>query len=155
MRWTIDGSAINRIAAESNNYNAVFAALTELVEDDELTFCDELVEELQRTAENEPGALWAASVKGQRNHKGAGMTTLSWVMRNVEGIVDEQGRNDAMPYVLAQARALNNDGHIVTVITEDVHEKPTRRALSDACDELGIPWIQVPRLCAACGVAWP
>lgn len=155
MRWTIDGSAINRIAAESTNYNVVFQKLTDLVEQDELTFCDELVDELERTAENEPGALWATSVKGQRNHKGATMPTLSWVMRNIERILDAQARNDAMPYALAQARALHNDGHNVIVITEDVLEKPTRRALSDACDELGIPWTQVPGWCAACGLPWP
>ncbi len=155
MNWAIDGSAINRIAAESSNYNVTFSALTELVEDGELCFADEVVDELERTAENEPGALWAATVKDRRHHKGANMTTQAWVVRNVEDIVDEGARNDAMPQVLAQARALSQEGNNITVVTEDVVKKPTRRALSDACGELGINWMQVPEFLAACGIPWP
>lgn len=153
MRWTIDGSAINRIAVESNNYNVVFSALTELVADGDLSFCDEVVEELERTAENEPGALWANAVKGQRHHTGANMTTQRWVIHTVGNIVDELARNDAMPYVLAHGHALKPEG--VTVVTEDILEKPTRRALSDACDELSLPWVQVPVWLQICNIAWP
>lgn len=155
MRWTIDGSAINRVAAESANFNATFSQLTILVEDGELCFCDEVVDELARTAENEPGALWAVTVKGYRLHNGANMATQRWVMGNVDRIVDADARNDAMPYVLSQARALQKDGHQISVVTEDVLEKPTRRALSDACDQLGIDWVQVPPWMATCGIAWP
>lgn len=155
MNWAIDGSAINRIAAESLNYNATFSALTELVEDGKLCFADEVIDELERTAENEPGALWAATVKGQRHHKGANMSTQAWVVRNVEDIVDEGARNDAMPQVLAQVRALRQEGNNTTVVTEDLIAKPTRRALSDACVELGIDWVQVPDFMAACSVPWP
>jgi hypothetical protein len=155
VRWKIDGSAINRIAAESTNYNATFAELTTLVVDGKLCFCNEVVDELERTAENEPGALWAATVKAQRHHTGASMTTQRWVMHNVDHIVDQGARNDAMPYVLAQARALQQEGHQIEVITEDLLEKPTRRALSAACNELGIGWLRVPAWMASCRITWP
>ncbi len=155
MKWTIDGSAINWIAGQSTNFNAAFGAMTKLVADGDLSFCDELVDELHRTAENEPGALWANTVKDQRHHTGAGMATLGWVMRNVAEIQDPEDKFDAAPHVIAQARALAADHPSLTVVTEDVLVKPTRRALSDVCDELGIPWLRVPAWMAARGVAWP
>lgn len=155
MKWTIDGAAINRIAEQSSNYNAAFDAMTKLVADGELTFCDELVGELQRTAENEPGALWANTVKSQRQNTGAGMATLGWVMRNVKAVQDPEDRHDAAPHVIAQARALAADHPGLAVVTEDILEKPTRRALSDVCDELQIPWLQVPDWMRLRGVPWP
>jgi len=155
MRWTIDGSAINRIATESSNYNTAFDALTDMIANSELCFCDEVVDELERTAENEPGALWAATVKGQRQHTGASMTTIAWIARNVKDVVDPAGRHDAMPSVLAHAYALGEEGQEITVVTEDILEKPTRRALSHACDELSIEWVQVPEWLTSCGLPWP
>ncbi|MBJ7329156.1 MAG: DUF4411 family protein [Solirubrobacteraceae bacterium] len=155
MRWTIDGSAVNRIAEESGNYNAAFAAMTDLVTDGELTFCTEVCDELERTAENEPGAVWANAIKGQRQHKGASMTTLAWVIRNVGRVSDPEARYDAMPYVVSQARQLHVDHNNLAVVTEDVLDKPTRRSLADVCDELHIPWMRVPDWMNARGVEWP
>lgn len=155
MKWVIDASAVNYIAARSSNYNAVFSELTQLVADGELSFCDEVCDELDRTAENEPGALWATTVRGQRQDGGAGIAATSWVIRNVRDIVDPDARHDSMPYVLALARMFQQDGHQITVITEDSLEKPTRRALSEACTELSIASCDVAEWMATLGIPWP
>lgn len=143
------------MAVESINYNATFDDLTARIVDGTLCFCDQVVEELNRTAESEPGALWVATVKRLRQHSGAAMATIRWVTQNVPRLIDPGARNDAAPYVLAQARSLDQDGHKVAIVTEDLHDKPTRRALSDACDHLQIPWLQVPEWTNQCGINWP
>ena len=156
MLWVVDGAAINRVARDSSNYNSAFAHLTDLVNAGELTFCDQVVGELQRTAEGDPGLLWADTVKALRSHTTAPYTTQRWVLANVEDVVDPDDRYDAAAYVVAQAKALRDTGNNhLTVVTEDLADKPTRRALSHICEELSIPWTQVPDMMAANGVPWP
>lgn len=156
MKWVLDGSAINHVARASANFNTTFAALTPLVVAGELTFCDQVVVELGRTAEGDAGSLWADTVKGQRVHETAPYATQRWVVQNVERIVDTDDRYDCAAQVLAQARSLiENGAEELAVVTEDTEDKPTRRALSDACDALGIPWLGVPGMMAACAIPWP
>lgn len=154
MRWIIDGSAINRIATESKDCASVFTSLTPFVESGDLSFCDEVVSELERTADN-AALVWASTAKGHRHHTGAGMSTRRWIAFNVSEIVDPEGRHDAAPEVLAQARSLITDGHPITVVTEDLLGKPTRASLTHACARLSIPWCQVPELMSACSISWP
>jgi integrase len=100
----MDSSAINRVATESSNYNATFTFLTTLVARAELTFCDQVIVELDRTADGDPGPLWAATVKDQRVDVGASYSTQRWVLSNVADILDEDDAYDAAPYVVAQAK---------------------------------------------------
>jgi hypothetical protein len=156
VRWVVDGAAINRVARDSSNYNYAFAHLTDLVNASELTFCDQVVAELERTAEGDPGLLWADTVKALRSHSTAPYTTQRWVLANVDDVVDPDDRYDAAPYVVAQAKALRDTGNDqLAVVTEDLADKPTRRALADICDELEIPWVEVPDMMAASGFTWP
>ena len=124
----MDSSAINRVATESSNYNATFTFLTTLVARAELTFCDQVIVELDRTADGDPGPLWAATVKDQRVDVGASYSTQRWVLSNVADIVDEDDAYDAAPYVVAQAKSLRDQGEeSVTIVSEDDADKPTRK----------------------------
>lgn len=153
--WLMDGSAINRVAREAVDYNRIFAALTDMVAAGELSFCDHVVHELDRTGEGGTGLLWARTVKGQRQHKGASYAVQRWVIHNVAELVDLDDLVDAAAQVIAQAKAIVDDGTQATLVTDDVVEKPTRRALSDVCDELAIPWVDVPVMMASCAIPWP
>lgn len=155
MKWVIDSSAINYVATESRDYSATFASLTQLVSAAELTFCDEVVVELERTAPD-AALLWAQTVKEQRAHSTAPYATQRWVLYNVDGVVDPDDRYDAAAQVIAQARALMNGGEEeLAVVTEDTVDKPTRRAISSICQELDIPWTTVPDMMGEADITWP
>ena len=152
----MDSSAINRVATESSNYNVAFTFLTDLVAKAELTFCDQVIAELDRTAEGDPGPLWATTVKDRRVDKGASYSTQRWVLSNVADIVDEDDPYDAAPYVVAQARSLQDQGEDgVTIVSEDITDKPTRKSIRSVCSHLSIPCVGVPEMMRACGHPWP
>lgn len=152
----MDSAAINHVASHSRNYNEVFNRLTDLVKGAELTFCDQVVAELERTAEGEPGPLWAATVRDQRVDKGAPYAAQRWVLQNVEDIVDEDDPVDAAPYVVAHAKSLQDQGETeITVVTEDTADKPTRKSIRTVCEELSIPCLSVAEMMRACGHRWP
>jgi hypothetical protein len=154
--WLCDGSAINRIARESKNYNVVFERLTKLVAEAKLTFCDGTLAELERTAEGDPAALWVSTVKDQRADSVASYSTLRWVGANCKDVVDEDDRYDCAAEVLAHAKSLRDGGAgNLQVVTEDIANKPTRIALAAACASLGIASIRVDGMMAACGITWP
>jgi uncharacterized protein DUF4411 len=152
----MDSSAINLVAAESSNYNAAFERLTDLVKEAELTFCDQVVIELERTAEGDPGPLWATTVKDRRVDTGASYSTQRWVLSNVSDIVDPDDSVDAAPYVVAQAKSLQDQGEKeLNVVTEDIADKPTRRSILSVCQQLGIPCIRVAEMMRSCEHPWP
>jgi len=156
VKWVLDSAAINYVATQSRNYNAAFNRLTELVNGGELTFCDQVVAELERTAEGEPGPLWAATVKDQRADPGATYSAQRWVLSNVEDIVDDDDPVDAAPYVVAHAKSLQDEGESeITVVTEDTADKPTRKAIRTVCAQLAIPCLSVADMMQACGHQWP
>ncbi len=156
MKWLCDGSAINRIARESENYNVVFERLTKLVAESELTFCDGTVTELERTAEGDPAALWVTTVKDRRVDTGPPYPTLRWVGENCQEIVDEDDRYDFAAEVLAHAKSLRDNGASqLQVVTEDTADKPTRISLATACASLEIASMRVDAMMAASGIPWP
>ena len=156
MKWLMDSSAINRVATESSNYNATFTFLTTLVARAELTFCDQVIVELDRTADGDPGPLWAATVKDQRVDVGASYSTQRWVLSNVADIVDEDDAYDAAPYVVAQAKSLRDQGEdSVTIVSEDDADKPTRKSIRSVCAQLSIPCVGVDDMMGVCGHPWP
>ena len=154
MRWVLDSSAILEVARGSSDYRDTFSDMTDLVDDGEMTFADKVPAELRRTDEEGPACLWADTVKAQRQHKAPKYSVRRWVADNVDGLIDPDDLRDAAPEVVAQAKELLKDHEELTVVTEDVYDKPSRKAMSTVCDELGIPWVPVETMVATAGLRW-
>jgi hypothetical protein len=116
--------------------------MTDLVNESKLCFPTEVVEELERLAKAEAAFIWAKAVAGSRCHKGAPYNYTAWVLETCADIVDETAlasQEPAAPFVAAQGVQLQDEDIEMTVVTEDVLEKPTRMCLWKACAELELP----------------
>lgn len=139
MLYVADSAAIIEVQNSRPNSSACFNGMTALVEESSLCFPDEVIEELGRLAKDEAGHVWARAVSGSRCHRGAPFNYVTWVLQECSGLVDATAlasQEPAAVYVAAQALQLSNDGKEVAVVTEDVHEKPTRQCLAEACERL-------------------
>jgi Domain of unknown function (DUF4411) len=139
--YVIDASALSSVEAMTTSSGDTFNVFTDLVQSYEMVFCNEVIDELARTAAGDEAHVWARAIKDARADAGAPYTQMEWVMANVEDLLDANAEDElSAPWVLAQARYLSSS-HTVQVVTEDTHPKPTRMALSEACDHVGIPWL--------------
>jgi hypothetical protein len=120
-----------------------------------LCFPGEVVEELERLAKEEAALIWAKTAASARCHKGAQFNYVSWVLEVCEDLVDKSAlasQEPAAPYVAAQALELQTENVDVTVVTEDVLEKPTRKCLAEACDDLELPYVRVEQFLEETGL---
>ncbi len=68
-------------------------------------------------------------------HRDASFKALGWVMHRAEDLADKTAtRESSPPHVVAMALELHQGGLAVTVVTEDIHSKPTRMCMREACD---------------------
>lgn len=124
----------------------VFKRFTELVKQREMTFPKQVVDELTRFAEGDLPGLWVQSA--QKHHRFDDNPPLEVVKRVLSAARDRHlGRTrtvvdpmktheDADPYVLAHAVLLKEEGHNVTVVTNDRHNTLTRLSMVTACQML-------------------
>lgn len=123
--------------------NMVYDGLTDLVNKRQLCFCDEVVVELERIARREYPLTWAKGIAGNRTNRGAGYGSAVWVGHDFSSIVDPTAKasaESAALYVVAQAVELDKAAD-VTVVTEDLKEKPTRSCVRQACEHFNIRWL--------------
>jgi hypothetical protein len=52
---------------------------------------------------------------------------------------DKAGEEEADPYILALAKCMGDEGHRVTVITEERRDRPAKMSLTTACGRLRLP----------------
>lgn len=141
MLYILDGPAIVSVPLQVENPSEVFLGMTRLLENGDLCFCGEILDELDRLARGEQALVWARSSAGNRAHKGAAYPSIEWVAQDFEAIIDTTARDTQEPaalYVVAQALELRDTGHDVTVVSEDRRPKPTRACLLEACEHFGL-----------------
>ena len=141
MIYVFDVSALIGVFINMpNDYGRVFNALTELVADGRVCFCDPVLEELERYARDEPTHVWAKAVAQSRCHKDAVYKHKLWAASNATDLVDVDAEHSSAEHVLAQAYELiyyaQQEAYVVT---EDFRTKPTREALAIVCRRLAIP----------------
>lgn len=146
MRFVFDASSLLEIPFQCSNHNHVLNELTELIQAEEATFCDPVREEIARKAKDEPIHVWIKAVEKQRceNALSPDWARVRWVQEQVTGLVDEDGRYEqSVPYVIAQAYELREVYAYteVWIVTEETADKPTRKGLGTACDELALPYV--------------
>jgi hypothetical protein len=140
----IDGSAIVSVSIEFKDpikANPVYIGMTDLLNRGDLCFCDQVVEELERTVRAEPPLMWASGCATGRPHKGAQYPAIEYVAQDFTAIIDGTVRDTQEPaalYVVAQALELQNGGHQITVVSEDRLVKPTRASLLEGCEHFSI-----------------
>lgn len=142
--YVLDGPAIVTVSLEVSDDNEVFMGLTDLLDDGEVCFCDEVVPELERLAKGDPALTWAKTAAPNRAYKGASYLTIEFVAQDFKEIIDTTARDtqeSAALYVVAQALELRDNGVEVTVVSQDRHSKPTRASVLEACQHFGLPCI--------------
>jgi len=141
---------------DSGTAQAILNGLSTMVQDGSLCFCEQVVNELDWSADGEVTLLWAKATTGSLAHKGADYSLVEWVGIRFGALIDDSARasrESAAPYVVAQALSFQRKRAKVTVVTEDLASKPTRASLAEACaffrlrtldldgflDEVGLP----------------
>jgi hypothetical protein len=139
--YVVDAPALVVVPLSVADPNEVFLGLTALLNDGELCFCNEVVDELERTAKGEAPLVWVSGNAANRVHRGPAYNSIEWVAQDFPAIVDTTVRDtheSAALYVCAQALELS-EGRDVTVVTEDLRAKPTRTSL--ACEHFELRWL--------------
>jgi hypothetical protein len=151
--YVADAFAINAVPDVALRDGEMFNVLTQMVEDGELVFPNEVIAGLERLARDEQPHVWARAVAQSRRHKGATYAQVQWVMRQVGTLVDPDAEFESGgAFVVAQARELGQGGEDeVYVVTEDYMRKPTRMSLTEACDAVAIPHIRLRQCLTECG----
>jgi rRNA maturation endonuclease Nob1 len=146
LLYVVDTAALLTIQNDRSDGPNCFLGLTDLINESKLCFPTEVVEELERLAKEEAALIWAKTAASARCHKGAPFNYVSWVLEVCEDLVDKSAlasQEPAAPYVAAQALELKTENVEVTVVTEDVLEKPTRKCLLQACQDLELPYLRL------------
>lgn len=129
----------------------VFQEFTQLVKRRQMTFPRQVVNELLRVAEGDMPALWIKSVvKYHKFTDAPPIEYLKTVLKvasdkyfgHTRTVVDPlKTHEDADPYVLAHALALQEQGHKVIVVTNDRHDTEDRLAIVTACKMLKLHFL--------------
>jgi hypothetical protein len=107
-----------------------------------------LTEEIQKKRGSDPPYAWAKKSEPKAARYGPMLDGARAVLGRVPELIDPDkvsigGVDDADPYVIALARALENEHHMVTIITEDFNTTPAKTALADAAGLFRIPTVRV------------
>jgi rRNA-processing protein FCF1 len=155
LLYVIDTAALLTIQNGRSDSANCFLGMTDLVNESKLCFPNEVVEELERLAREEEALVWAKTASSSRCHKGAPYNYVAWVLQACEDIADKSAhvsQEPAAPYVAAQALELKTENVEALVVTEDVLEKPTRKCLRQACEDLELPFIQLDQFFSQAGL---
>jgi hypothetical protein len=89
--------------------------------------------------------VWVAGVEGKSQHaRDPDVSIVAEVMASQAGrVVDTEKTIDGDPYVVALALELSRNGYSVTVVTEDVNDRPNRISMATACAHLHLPHLRL------------
>jgi hypothetical protein len=142
--YIADASGLNAVEHLASDANAAFNALTDLVNEHELCFCESVPKCLARFWPEGQALVWAKAIAGSRREdlRGPALSDIHWVTHNVVGLIDPDA-SENLDYVdvLAHAYALREENR--TVVTDDWGEKPTRLSLAAGCQAIDIRVIEV------------
>src|SRR4051794_734437 len=106
MLFVLDAPAIIAVGWEADDPDAAFDALTDVVQDGEACFADQVLDELGRLARRGTPYMWAGAVAGSGCPRGAAYNYLQWVVHDFSSVADltsSQSQESAAAYVAAQA----------------------------------------------------
>lgn len=143
--WLTDSSALISIktAVPASKQWTLFRRLEALVEAGALAFPRHVRLEMQFLIHPDAPGVWADGVFPAIKHPVD--PDLSYVRRVMsspaKAVVDpNKTREDADPYIIAQALQLMDAGHDVCVVTEDHIDTAVRIGLTRACDLCSVKW---------------
>jgi len=143
--WVIDTCSILQIRREQSLARVrhrVFSALESAVNQGSLIFPIEVHGELERGhSQLTPGSTddafeWCGRVKHTASRHATDFEAVRRVLSKVPKVLDADkpaGADEADPYILALAVALKEQGHEVTVISEERKDRPDKMSLNTAC----------------------
>jgi hypothetical protein len=133
--YVFDASAFIVIPLQVDGDAHVLDELGEYIERGVVCFPDAVVDEVARLARDEHLAAWIRAIRSVRTRKAADFKALQWVLHKAERLVDKTTTHESSPpHVVALAVELRDAGVETTVVTEDMHDKPTRMCMREACD---------------------
>ncbi|MBI2916777.1 MAG: DUF4411 family protein [Chloroflexi bacterium] len=155
--WVLDTSSVicPKELAQPQHQPDVFAHMTQLVQQGQIGFPKQVLEELQRYAKEDLPLQWARANYNRKAFPNPSMETLRRVMAIAGDVVDPMKlRPDADPYVLAMALEFLDEGRDVVVVTEDTVDRPSHISMATACDRLKLKWSTMRDFLADKGI-WP
>jgi hypothetical protein len=144
--WIIDSSSIIAVREQVSRAHErkVFNALSSMANGSRLLWPPEVTQEVEAALIADSAAVWvrAHRLPGERTPK---LETVKSILRKAPSLVDPDAtRDQADPYVVAVALEIASDdlfAPLVTIITEDRRDKPTKLSLATAAGLHGIPTI--------------
>jgi hypothetical protein len=156
--WVIDTSAIldiRRNIVSAVNLQRVYRELDSWVHRGALTYPPQVLGELQRGADTivkkrpggDPPLTWAKKNETTACRFGPCLEGARLVLNRVSNLIDPDkvsigGVDDADPYVIATAVTIRDEGHVVTIVTEDFITTPHKTALADAAGLFLVPTVR-------------
>lgn len=127
-----------------DDYPSGLDQMESLLDQGLMTFCDDVIKDLEIIARGEPILYWAKSVRDQRFHKSADWPTQAAVSRRCPKVIDAGADSSPQLCALAQAYDLFSDAsQEVTLVTNDYGSKPLRISVEDAAATIELPSIRV------------
>ena len=156
--WVLDSSAlieVKTVVAGARQW-ALFRHMESLVEAGRMAVPRQVRTEMQVLAHPDAPGVWAVGVFLAIKHPvDPDDAYIRHVMSSpAKDVVDpDKDREDADPYIVAQALQLMDAGYEVCVVTEDHLDNPTRIALTKACDICSVEWIRLDQFLKDIGFA--
>ena len=149
--WVFDTSALIALKAAipREKHERVFKTLTRLARGRRLCFPKEVIGELRRENRDRrrPRAIdWALEVEQVACRIAPSFADTKAVLARIPEIIDpasESTIEEANPYVLALARALQSNGHDARVVAEETRDAPSKVSIDTACGVLRIPCVRL------------
>lgn len=141
----IDTSSIiqlRELEITRNDLPIVLGRLTDLVNENGLAFPKEVVPELERHINPDSRSQllldWARTNSANATRHTIPFDILKLVLERVPDVLDpdKMGVEEADPYVLALAYHLTQEGHQVTVLTEETRDRAYKWSMTRACGHL-------------------
>jgi uncharacterized protein DUF4411 len=143
--WAIDASSIIDLrqipGKQDGSREAVFAALSALVEQGRLFFPPQVFDEVLRFGAT-VAQEWAKANEVKATKYKPVYADIKSVLEKVPRLIDPSkpaGTDQADPYVIVTAQRLAADGHTPTIITEDRKKQQGKIPLSSAAGVFGFP----------------
>ncbi len=111
-----------------------------MVAADTLFYPPQVLKELLRVGPD-VAHKWAKKNETKATRYGPLYNSITPILARVPNLIDhtKSGEDQADPYIIAVGIALRNEGHAVTIITNDTTNKPLHTALSSAAGLFGFP----------------
>lgn len=155
MIYILEARAIVEIFSRCGSPPDTAKRLNALVTSGELTFPEQVIDELKASHDAEPCLLWAIGIKPSLPACAVPWDRLQDVLDDYPDLNDAGSKRDLSgPAVIAQSRELADGGAAIAIVLEDVGEKPSRMSLEEACNQENCQYLRAEELIDEEGL-WP